>query len=227
MTGPCVFDAYGTLFDVDAAARLVAARAPGAAWVDQWPKLSSDWRRKQLEYSWLRTLAAAHKDFWRVTQDALDWALEANGLQDPVLRSDLLAIYRELPTYPDVPEALEALRAAGTELAILSNGSREMLADAVTSAGMSNMFAAVLSVDDVGVFKPAPAVYDMVGAHFGCSASDVLFVSANGWDICSGAAYGFRTIWLNRAGVPMDRLHAVPDAQAQSLQDVLSLIERL
>lgn len=227
MIGPCVFDAYGTLFDVDAAARLAAERASGADWVAQWPRLSVDWRRKQLEYSWLRTVAGAHADFWQVTQDALDWALEANGLQDPGLRSDLLALYRELPPYPDVLAVLDALRAGGTELAILSNGSRDMLADAVSSAGMGNMFDAILSVDDVGAFKPAPAVYDMVGARFGCTASEVLFVSANGWDICSGAAYGFRTIWLNRAGAPMDRLHAVPDAQAQTLHDLLPLIERL
>lgn len=218
-----VFDAYGTLFDVDAAAREVAEASSGAGWVAQWPRLSADWRRKQLEYSWLRTVAEAHVDFWQVTQDALDWAMEAVGLQDTGLRAELLALYRRLPPYPEVPGVLETLRARGATLAILSNGSRGMLGDAVDSAGLGGLFDAVLSVDEVGAFKPARAVYDMVGARFDCGPRDVLFVSANGWDICSGAAYGFRTLWLNRGGAPLDRLHGTPDAQGR---DLTSLLER-
>lgn len=215
----CVFDAYGTLFDVDAAARDSAVPR------DIWPRLSADWRRKQLEYTWLRTVAGAHVDFWQVTQDALDWALEAAGLDDAALRAELLALYRRLAPYPEVRAVLDALRARGVGLAILSNGSRAMLDDAVAAAGFTGLFDAVLSVDAVGAFKPAPSVYDLVGARFGHAPRDVIFVSANGWDICSGAAYGFRTFWLNRAGAPMDRLHGQPETQARDMTALPQFLE--
>ncbi len=217
----CVFDAYGTLFDVDAAARESAV--PG----ELWPALSADWRRKQLEYSWLRTVAGAHVDFWQVTQDALDWALAARGLTDAGLRAELLGLYLRLAPFPEVEPVLRALRARGMALAILSNGSRDMLDQAVGGAGFGDMFEAVLSVDDVGAFKPARAVYDMVGARFGIVPREVLFISSNGWDICAGAAYGFRTFWLNRAGAPPDRLHGRPEAEARDMGELLSHLERL
>lgn len=219
-----VFDAYGTLFDVDAAARMAATEPGAGALAEHWPRLSADWRRKQLEYTWLRSLAGAHVDFWQVTRDALDWAMDAARLEDAALRARLLDLYRRLATFEEVPEVLHTLQARGLRLAILSNGSRDMLAEAVASAGLGGVFDAVLSVDKVGVFKPAPAVYDMVGARFGTAPSDVLFVSSNGWDICSGAAYGFRTLWVNRAGAPMDRLHGAPDAQARDLRALPDLI---
>ncbi|NBB97722.1 MAG: haloacid dehalogenase type II [Alphaproteobacteria bacterium] len=224
MVALCVFDAYGTLFDVDAAARVAAGEPGGATLADHWPRLSADWRRKQLEYTWLRSLAGAHVDFWQVTQDALDWALDAAGLQDAGLRARLLDLYRRLDPFPEVPEVLRDLQGQGVRLAILSNGSQAMLADAVASAGLDGVFDAVLSVDDVGIFKPAPVVYDMVGARFGTASADVLFVSSNGWDICSGAAYGFRTLWVNRAGAPMDRLHGAPDHMARDLRALPDLI---
>ena len=147
MVALCVFDAYGTLFDVDAAARRAAAEPGGDVLAAHWPRLSADWRRKQLEYSWLRSLAGAHADFWTITQDALDWALAASGLDDPDLRARLLALYRRLDAFPEVPAVLGDLRARGLPLAILSNGSAGMLADAVTAAGLDDAFDAVLSVD--------------------------------------------------------------------------------
>lgn len=217
----CVFDAYGTLFDVDAAARESAVPD------DIWPALSGDWRRKQLEYSWLRTVAGAHVDFWQLTQDALDWAMAARGLADAGLREELLGLYLRLAPFPEVTAVLQELRAREMPLAILSNGSRHMLNEAVRGAGYDGLFDAVLSVDDVGAFKPARAVYDMVGAQFGTDPRDVLFVSSNGWDICSGAAYGFRTLWLNRAGAPPDRLHGRPEAEARDMTGLLSHLERL
>lgn len=224
MVALCVFDAYGTLFDVDAAARRAASEPGGAALAAAWPGLSADWRRKQLEYTWLRSLAGAHVDFWQVTQDALDWAMEAASLDDPALRARLLDLYRRLDSFTEVPEVLRTLQGQGVRLAILSNGSRDMLDEAVASAGLDGMLDAVLSVDDVGIFKPAPAVYDMVGARFGTAPGDVLFVSSNGWDICSGAAYGFRTLWVNRAGAPMDRLHGTPDHVVRDLRALPDLI---
>ena len=217
----CVFDAYGTLFDVDAAARESAVPD------DLWPALSADWRRKQLEYSWLRTVAGAHVDFWQVTQDALDWAMEARGLTDAGLRDELLGLYLRLSPFAEVEPVLRALSARGMPLAILSNGSRQMLDCAVRGAGFEALFDAVLSVDDVGAFKPARGVYDMVGVRFGTSPREVLFISSNGWDICAGAAYGFRTLWLNRAGAPLDRLHGRPEAEARDMTGLLSHLERL
>ncbi|WP_226622185.1 haloacid dehalogenase type II [Alloyangia pacifica] len=212
----CVFDAYGTLFDVSAAARR-AAEAPGqAALAEVWPALSADWRRKQLEYSWLRAVTGDHCSFWQVTQDGLDWAMEHHGLSDPDLRETLLGLYWELSPYPEVPKLLATLKARGLACAILSNGSPDMLDGAVSSAGLESYLDAVLSVEDVGVFKPARAVYDLVGQRFGTEPGEVLFVSSNGWDAGSAAAYGFVTAWVNRADEPMDCLpgqpqHVLPD----------------
>lgn len=205
-----VFDAYGTLFDVNAAAQAAAAEPEHAALRDIWPKLAFDWRRKQLEYTWLRAVADRHCDFWAVTEDGLDWALAAQGLDDPATRTRLLELYRELAAYPEVPAMLAALKAAGKQTAILSNGSPAMLAAAVASAGIGQQLDALLSVESVGVFKPHAKVYDMVEVHFGCARGEVLFVSSNGWDAAGAAGYGFQTAWVNRAGDPVDNLYARP-----------------
>lgn len=218
----CVFDAYGTLFDVDGAARIAASGPDGQELADSWPQLSASWRRKQLEYTWLRAAAGHHADFAAVTRDALDWAMEDAGLADDRLRARLLALYQELPVFAEVPDTLRALADQGMACAILSNGTPDMLASAVRAAGVQDMFQAVLSVEDVGVFKPAGAVYDMVGTNLGVARQDVLFISSNGWDICAGAAYGFRTLWVNRAGAPLDRLFGRPDASVRDLQGLLA-----
>ncbi len=206
----CIFDAYGTLFDVAAAARIAAAEPGRGDLAKVWPQIAQDWRRKQLEYTWLRAVADQHCDFWQVTQDGLDWAMEAAGLNDPKTRERLLALYWELPAFPEVPQILAGLNARGLRCAILSNGSPEMLQAAVDSAGIGEMLVAKMSVQDVGVFKPHARVYDMVGARFGCARDEVLFVSSNGWDAAGAAGYGFQTVWVNRAGDPVDRLYAAP-----------------
>ncbi len=213
----CVFDAYGTLFDVAAAARQAAAEPEFHALADKWPALAGHWRLKQLQYSWLRAVADAHCDFWDVTQDGLDWALEAVGLQgDAPLRQRLLDLYWELQAYPEVPEMLKALKEGGMKTAILSNGSPPMLEGAVQSAGIGDVLDDVLSVESVGVFKPHASVYDLVQNRFGCARDEVLFVSSNGWDAAGASGYGFVTAWVNRVGEPMDRLpwkpaHILPD----------------
>jgi 2-haloacid dehalogenase len=223
----CVFDAYGTLFDVGAAARLAAAEPGAESRAGKWPQLAADWRRKQLEYTWLRAVAGAHVDFWLVTQHGLDWALEAAGLTDPTLRERLLALYWELAAYPEVPGMLQALTAQGQRLAILSNGSPGMLDGAVRSAGLQGQFEALLSVEDVGVFKPHRSVYDLVGARLGVRPDEVLFVSSNGWDASAGAAYGFVTAWVNREGAPLDRLHGRPAHVLRDLAALPGLVESL
>lgn len=221
-----VFDAYGTLFDVNAAARR-AAQEPGfEALAEIWPKLANDWRNKQLQYTWLRTITRDHCDFWQVTKDALDWSIEASGLQnDPRLRDRLLELYRALDTYPEVPEMLAQLKAAGLNTAILSNGSPEMLEAAVTSANIAPFLDAVLSVETVGVFKPSAQVYDLVGETFETRTESVLFASSNGWDAAGATNYGFRTVWVNRAGDPVDRIPGTPAHILTDLSTLPSLLD--
>ncbi|MEM8787801.1 MAG: haloacid dehalogenase type II [Pseudomonadota bacterium] len=203
----CVFDAYGTLFDVAAAARRAAAEPGHAALAQVWAPLAETWRLKQLQYSWLRAVTGAHTDFWTVTGEGLDFALEAHGLDgDAALRERLLALYWELDAYPEVPEMLLALRRAGHKTAILSNGAPEMLKGAIESAGIGELLDAVLSVEDVGVFKPDARVYRMVEASLDVPPAQVLFGSSNGWDAAAATGFGFRTVWVNRASDPVDRL---------------------
>ena len=217
----CVFDAYGTLFDVASAARTAAAEPGREPLASKWQQLAADWRLKQLQYTWLRAVADAHTDFWQVTQNGLDYALEANGLDgDADLRERLLALYWELAAYPEVPAMLAALNVAGMTTAILSNGTPEMLAGAVRSAGIGGMLDAVLSVEDVGVFKPHRSVYDLVGNRFSCDPAQVLFVSSNGWDAAAASGYGFYSVWVNRAGDPMDRLPWTPQKMLSDLTKI-------
>lgn len=212
-----VFDAYGTLFDVSAAARVAAAEPGAGRLAEVWPRLAEDWRRKQLEYTWLRAIMGAHADFAEVTANALDWALEAQGLgaaRD--LRARLLALYDKLDAYPEVGQVLARLKAGGRKLAILSNGAPQMLASAIRSAGIDGLLDDAISVEEVGVYKPSTRVYALVEAHLGVPPSQVMFVSSNGWDIAGAARFGFLTAWVNRAGAPVDRLphgpaHIMPD----------------
>ncbi|MCF6445602.1 haloacid dehalogenase type II [Nereida sp. MMG025] len=220
----CIFDAYGTLFDVTAAARQAAEDPAHEGLKDVWQKLASDWRLKQLEYTWLRTIAGHHTDFWQVTQDGLDWALEAGKLTEPALRDRLLKLYWELSAYPEVPTMLRTLKDQRLNTAILSNGSRDMLDGAVQSAGIASLLDDVLSVDDVGIFKPHDRVYDMVQSRFGGTRDQILFVSSNGWDAAGAAGYGFQTVWVNRGGAPLDRLYAAPNHILPDLTTLMDLI---
>lgn len=220
----CIFDAYGTLFDVAAAARQAASEPDYAAIKDDWPQLAEHWRLKQLQYSWLRAVADAHCDFWQVTQEGLDWALEKTGHDgDAALRERLLQLYWELGAYPEVPAMLQTLKAAGLNTGILSNGSPAMLRGAVDSAGISGVLDALLSVESVGIFKPDARVYDLVGAEFGCAKDEVLFVSSNGWDAGAATGYGFTTAWVNRSGDPVDRLPWTPVHRLSDLTGIPAL----
>jgi 2-haloacid dehalogenase len=220
----CIFDAYGTLFDVAAAARNAATEPGREGFARHWPAIAEKWRLKQLQYTWLRAVMGAHIGFWQVTQDGLDWALESEGLQDDTeLRERLLQLYWELAAFPEVPAMLTALKAAGKQTAILSNGAPDMLDGAVRSAGIGDLLDDVLSVESIGIYKPARVVYDLVGQRFGCAPEEVLFVSSNGWDACAAAGYGFQTAWVNRAGDPVDRLPAAPDRQLADLTGIPAL----
>ncbi|WP_417807436.1 haloacid dehalogenase type II [Thioclava sp.] len=214
----CVFDAYGTLFDVDAAARDLAIEEPRLQEI--WPRLAADWRRKQLEYSWLREIMGDYVDFWQLTRDGLDWAMEAQGLSDPELANRLMALYRELPAYPEVPEMLEALHHRGIGRAILSNGSPDMLEAAVHAAGIGPLLDEVLSVADLSRFKPTASVYKMIADRMGVAPEKTVFVSSNGWDAAGAAKAGFRVLWINRAGAPPERLPYKPAAILSDLRAV-------
>lgn len=219
----CIFDAYGTLFDVAAAARQVADEPGNEEFSAKWPEIARTWRDKQLQYSWLRAVADAHKDFWQVTQDSLDYTLEAHGFASESLRQRLLDLYWKLKAFPEVPPMLAALKDQGMVTGILSNGSPDMLDAAVESAGIAQWLDVVLSVEDVGVFKPHRWVYDLVGSHFGSQASEVLFVSSNGWDAAHAAGYGFQTVWVNRADDPVDRFDWSPDHVMSDLTGIPEL----
>jgi 2-haloacid dehalogenase len=206
-----VFDAYGTLFDVHAAmARHREAAGPDAE------RFSELWRLKQLEYSWTLTLAGQYVDFWTLTQRALDYALARVPSVDRALRPRLLEAYRKLDAYPDARDAVAALKARGLSTAILSNGAPAMLESAVAASGMAPMLDAVLSVDAVRMYKPRSEAYGLVTDRFALRPEEIVFVSSNRWDVMGAAAFGFRALWVNRAGLPDEYadhapLRVVPD----------------
>jgi 2-haloacid dehalogenase len=215
----CVFDAYGTVCDVAAAASrcsdvLGAKAAP----------LSELWRRKQLEYTWLRAAQNRHADFWQVTGDALDFALETLGLADDALRGRLMDLYRTLDAFPEVPATLRRLKDAGLKTAILSNGTPEMLAAAVAQAGIGSALDHILSVESVRVYKPAPAVYRLALDVLGLAADAISFQSSNAWDIHAASAFGMKTVWCNRTGQRRERLPGAPDREIKALDELPAML---
>jgi 2-haloacid dehalogenase len=212
------FDAYGTLFDVHAAvARHADAIGPQA------PRLSELWRTKQLEYTWVRSLAGAYRDFEAVTRDALAFAAARCGGLSPALTDALLDAYQTLDAYADARPALSRLKAQGAQLAILSNGSPGMLANAVRAAGLDDAFDAVLSVDSLRLYKTAPAAYALVTERFGVTPAQVSFQSSNRWDIAGAARFGFRCVWVNRTGQPDEYDDLTPGLVVRTLDDLPGL----
>ena len=216
----CVFDAYGTLFDVHAPMRKLAPEIGEKA-----EEISRLWRQKQLEYTWLRSLMGVHADFWHVTGEALDYALEQHGVSEPGLRDEILALYLKLEAYPEVVEALEAVKARSKLTAILSNGSPAMLEAAVRHAGLEKHFNMVLSVEDVGIYKPSRRVYrhamQKLQLH---EASAVCFVSANTWDAQGAAQFGFQSVRVDRFGLKDDRIPGKPAAYIKDLSALAGMI---
>jgi 2-haloacid dehalogenase len=215
-----VFDAYGTLFDVHSIAASCEALWPGAG-----QRLSSLWRTKQLEYTWQLSLMRHYRDFGSVTEDALRYACAALGLSLGEQALDRLRkAYLVLSPFPEVGEVLAALQKEKLRLAILSNGSPAMLLPLVKNAGMRDAFRAVISVDAVRIYKPAPAVYRLAVQKLGAPKSAIGFVSSNGWDACGAKAFGFRTFWVNRGGAPLDALGPVPDQVIEDLRGLPAAI---
>ncbi|WP_226578388.1 haloacid dehalogenase type II [Acuticoccus sediminis] len=208
-----VFDAYGTLFDVHAAVRKYKDDVGPDA--DQ---LSAVWRQKQLEYSWVRSLAGRYRDFWALTEDALDTAFRVVPTAPRGMRERLLDAYRELDAYPEVIDVLTQLRDAGAQVAILSNGNQAMLELAVKAARIGGLLDDILSVDPLKTYKPLPAVYELVTTRFRVFPEAVSFQSSNRWDVAGATAFGFRTVWINRGGAPDEYSDMPPAVTLSSLK---------
>ena len=216
----CVFDAYGTLFDVHAPVGRVASRIGDSA-----DAVSDMWRLKQLQYTWLRSLMREHADFWQVTGEALDFSLGFHGIDDAALRDELMELYMSLDAYDDARAALAALNDGGLKTAILSNGSPEMLDGAVTSAGLGQVLDQVISVEAIGVYKPDPRVYELAVEGMEVDyPSEICFVSANTWDAQAGAHFGFQVARIDRAGLPNEVMPGRPAALLKSLDELPGLV---
>ena len=215
----CVFDAYGTVFDFASA----AARCPDIP-DDRRAALTTLWRDKQLQYTWLRTLQGRYVDFWQITGDALDFALDSFAIQTPRLQETLMELYRTLAAFPEVRDVLVSLRQSGFATAILSNGSPAMLDAAVSGAGLSGLFDAVLSADAVGAFKTHPRVYQYALGQLGVPASAVSFQSSNAWDAHAASDFGMRVVWCNRYGQQRERLPGSPDFEIRTLAELPALL---
>ena len=215
----CVFDAYGTLFDVNAAAAHLAGELG-----EQWQPLAETWRAKQLQYTWLRALMGSHVDFWQVTGDALDFAMASLDIDNPALRDRLMALYLKLDAYPEVKDTLTRLKSAGMRLAILSNGAPAMLRAAADHAGITDLLDAILSVETVGIYKPHPTVYRMALEHFDLPVGAISFQSSNSWDAYGARNFGFRVVWVNRFGQAHERLPKTPDAEITTLAELPAIV---
>ncbi|GJE04564.1 haloacid dehalogenase type II [Methylobacterium isbiliense] len=211
-----VFDAYGTLFDVHSAVQRHAATVGAEA-----AALSETWRQKQLEYTWVLSLMGRYAPFRDLTERALDYALALHPGVDPALRGPLLDAYASLDAYPEVPATLDALRQAGLQTAILSNGDAAMLDEAVRAADLGGRLDAVISVDPAGIFKTSPGAYDLAPERLGIPAAEILFVSSNRWDVAGAAAYGFVPVWVNRAKRPDEYRDLAPARVVDRLDALL------
>lgn len=215
----CVFDAYGTLFDVGSAIEPYREELGQKA-----DAFSAVWRQKQLEYTWLRSLMGTHADFWQVTSEALEFSCKVNDVEDPALQEKMLNTYLSLSCYPEVANTLSELNSRGMRCAILSNGSPRMLASGVRSGGIADDLDMVLSVEDVGVFKPHPSVYQLAVDRLRVAASEICFLSSNSWDVAGAASFGFRVVWINRFNRPWENLPQSPAAEIHTLDQFLSIL---
>ena len=219
-----VFDAYGTLFDINAAAQKSALVSSNSILKRNWKELAEIWRKKQIEYTWLQNILGSHTDFLDITKISLDFALEEMTLdQEPKLRKTLLDLYRKSEAYPEVVQVLEDLNDRGVKLSILSNGTPEMLLSACASTRIEKLLDFIVSVEDIGIFKPDGRVYELVNSKMEYKISEVLFVSSNGWDIMGAAKFGFSTAWINRNKKPVERMQWKPNYELSNLMHIVDL----
>ena len=215
----CIFDAYGTLFDVNAACRELSKEVG-----DSWEQLASLWRLRQVEYTWLRNSMDEYIDFWQITSDALDYAMETLGIENNELREQLLNLYLKLEAYPEVKVLLTKLKQRGLKTGILSNGSMKMLNSAVDNAKIREFLDEILSVEECEIYKPASKVYDLVKIKMQINNENVLFFSSNAWDMHAASNYGFKTIWVNRFNAKLERLPGKPIEIVNSLEKIDEIV---
>ena len=213
-----IFDAYGTLFDVNSAAEKCKDKIG-----DKWEGFANFWRTTQLEYTWLRSLMDRHKDFWQITEDSLDKSIKVFNI-DPSMKNELLNLYKILSPYKEVPETLKTLKEKKFKLAILSNGTPSLLDELVKSNHLDNLFDDIFSIEQVGVYKPSSRVYDMPVKKYNINKSEVAFLSANTWDVSGGGNYGYQSIWVNRNNNIFDNLDFKPKYQITDLNKLTQLI---
>ena len=216
-TKAIVFDAYGTLFDVNSAAEKSKDKIG-----NKWENFANFWRTTQLEYTWLRSLMKKHKNFWQITEDSLDKSMETFQI-DKSLRNDLLSLYKELSPYPEVKNVLENLKKKSFKLAILSNGTPELLNHLVKSSDLENLFDDIFSVEEVKIYKPDPKVYDIPVNKYKVSKGEITFLSANTWDVSGAGNYGYNSIWVNRNNSVFDKLDYKPKNEVKNLKQLLDL----
>ena len=213
-----IFDAYGTLFDVNSAAEKCKDKIG-----DKWEGFANFWRTTQLEYTWLRSLMDRHKDFWQITEDSLDKSIKVFNI-DPSMRNELLNLYKILSPYKEVPETLKTLKEKKFKLAILSNGTPSLLDELVKSNHLDNLFDDIFSIEQVGVYKPSSRVYDMPIKKYNINKSEVAFLSANTWDVSGGGNYGYQSIWVNRNNTIFDNLDFKPKYQITDINKLIQLV---
>ena len=213
-----IFDAYGTLFDVNSAAEKCKDKIG-----DKWEAFANYWRTTQLEYTWLRSLMKRHKDFWQVTEDSLDKSMKVFNI-DNSMRNELLDLYKILSPYTEVPEVLKSLKEKKYKLSILSNGTPSLLNGLVRSNNLENLFDNIFSIEEVGIYKPDSRVYDMPIKKYKIQNNEVAFLSANTWDVSGGGNYGFNSIWVNRNDNIFDNLDFKPEHQIKNLKELINLI---
>ena len=213
-----IFDAYGTLFDVNSAAEKCKDKIG-----DKWEGFANFWRTTQLEYTWLRSLMDRHKDFWQITEDSLDKSIKVFNI-DPSMRNELLNLYKILSPYKEVLETLKTLKEKKFKLAILSNGTPSLLDELVKSNHLDNLFDDIFSIEQVGVYKPSSRVYDMPIKKYNINKSEVAFLSANTWDVSGGGNYGYQSIWVNRNNNIFDNLDFRPKYQITDLKKLIQLV---
>ena len=213
-----IFDAYGTLFDVNSAAEKCKDKIG-----DKWEGFANYWRTTQLEYTWLRSLMKRHKDFWQVTEESLDKSMKTYEI-DSTMRNELLDLYKILSTFEEVPEVLKSLKEKNYKLAILSNGTPNLLNELVKSNNLENIFDDIFSIEEVGIYKPDTKVYDLPTNQYQIQKNEVVFLSANTWDVSGGGNYGYNSIWVNRNNNIFDNLDYEPKHQIEDLSKLLDII---
>ena len=213
-----IFDAYGTLFDVNSAAEKCKDKIG-----DKWEPFANFWRTTQLEYTWLRSLMRRHKDFWQITEDSLDKSIKAYDI-DPSMKNELLNLYKVLSPFKEVPETLKILKEKDFKLAILSNGTTSLLDELVKSNNLNDLFDDIFSIEEVGIYKPDSKVYDLPIKKYKIEKNEVAFLSANTWDVSGGGNYGFNSIWVNRSNGVFDNLDYKPQNEIKNLNELTKII---